>query len=369
MLQDGPGIHEDRPLVRISFQSLLTDLQGATHVPSESRSNNVKSVEHRRRFLRPELVLVDLERAHRGGPVSRFQLHDSSREGKTGVVPVEPLGLIQGCKRLGVPAQAFVREGTIPEQGVRRSCLLAHPVEVNESLLRLALSEADERQVSPGASVRRISLEGLSELTGRFLHRSGPVGGQADPEVLLHGSLGLVLSHALTNLDRKSGLDQTVQCLSSVELDESGIFDQIRDRAPSVYQRDDPLLVFRELEALILEGVPFQQEDEIHGRDLLLDHAPLVHPTRPLHEEGIDADRDLKFVLLRHDLRLELERPFTPLKNHVDGFMDLHGDVLLQRLLRHVTQLNEHLTQSRSGDLVLCYRRRELLLVDDLVGD
>ena len=61
MLQDGTGIYENRPLIRISLEAFFADLQGADHVPREPRSQNRKRVEHRRRRLRTELVLVDLE--------------------------------------------------------------------------------------------------------------------------------------------------------------------------------------------------------------------------------------------------------------------------------------------------------------------
>ena len=109
------------------------------------------------------------------------------------------------------------------------------------------------------------------------------------------------------------------------------------------------MLIIRQVEVLLFQRVSLEGEDQIHGRDLFFDDTPFVDSTGTLHQDPIDAQRYSEDLVVRHDIRLELEGPLGPLEYPVDRLFDLYGDVLVELVLRE----SPHVYENRSEHLLL----------------
>ena len=126
------------------------------------------------------------------------------------------------------------------------------------------------------------------------------------------------------------GGDQSEQGLPHLELDQPGFLDHLLHVAGPVEQRQQPPLLRRELGRRLAEVVPVHREDQVEGRDLLLDQAPLVDPPGALEQQVLGVDPDEEILPLRPDAGLEVEGPRGPGEQVVHRLLDLEADVVLQ---------------------------------------
>src|ERR1019366_4295400 len=150
------------------------------------------------------------------------------------------------------------------------------------------------------------------------------------------------LAHAM----QKARGGKTVQPLAHLELHEPRILDEREHVSPAVDERHQDRLFPRELRAALLEALEIDVEHDVERGNLLLDQAPLVHAPRPLQQERLGVDHHQEVLLLRADVRLEIERSLCPREQEVDGLLDLQPDLLVQVVARDDAEPDEDFAES-----------------------
>src|SRR5690606_3567949 len=147
----------------------------------------------------------------------------------------------------------------------------------------------------------------------------------------------------------QAGLDQPEYRLADVELHQTRLVDDVLYAARTVEQGQDRALFRREIDLGTFHESVGGGEDDIQGRDLLLDQRPLVDPTSPLQEYALGVDPDPQRPLLWLLVRLEGERALGPGEQSVHRLFDLQADVTLELLSGDGTALDQDLAQPDSA--------------------
>ena len=93
---------------------------------------------------------------------------------------------------------------------------------------------------------------------------------------------------------QEAGGEEPVERLPHLELPEPRVLDQPMDVPLAVDQREESLLGHGERHFADGQVIAIDDEDHVERRNLLLDQAPLVHPTRALEQQRLGIDRTRK---------------------------------------------------------------------------
>ncbi len=166
------------------------------------------------------------------------------------------------------------------------------------------------------------------------------------------------------------GREQSVQRLADVELAHRRDVDDSGHVARAVEQGQDGLLLVGETVGGRAELVPGAMVDEVEGRDLLLDQAPLVHPPRTLEQQALGVERDEERLVRRQPVRREAERALLPGEQVVDRLLDLQPDEALELAAVDRPGVDEDAAElPLAAAPLLLDRRAELLLRDPAALD
>ena len=195
-------------------------------------------------------------------------------------------GLGERRVRLGEAAHLLQRHRQVVQHRRLPAAVLGgvaqrvHPV-APPPLAQRHQAEVEVRLRSAGrrSSTRRNSRAGLVEHR-RLVEREPEVAVLLDPRVAARPAA--TSACVFPSRCAKPGGDEPVQRLADVELEQAGVVDQPRHVALAVQQRQEPLLLGGERDAGGRQPRAVHHEDQVEGRDLLLDEAPLVHPARAL---------------------------------------------------------------------------------------
>src|SRR5687768_847799 len=184
-----------------------------------------------------------------------------------------------------------------------------------------SFAKGDQSKIERSGCIACTELYYAPELPGRIAVHSRPVEGDTkiamlrDHAVLDHAVLGLAHSY----LHEECSGHQPEDCLADVELAHLGDTHQLMYVAEAVDQREEPLLLFSESNAVAQKLLPVQGEYDFETRQLLFDQRPFVDAPRPLEEESLRIHRHEICVRRGRNTRLEAERSVGPLEHHEHG--------------------------------------------------
>src|SRR6266545_400815 len=202
--------------------------------------------------------------------------------------------------------------------------------------------------------------DGLVRDRGRLLGRPPTHGGDQVPveEVEQHPA-GVELAHA-------DGVDDPLHGLGAVHLAEDPLLfgsepDLVRGAGRGALSLAP--LFLRPPAHLDRVRIDRGLEDDVHGRDLLLDDRPLVDHPDPFHQDEVRAHRVEVLAVVVHGLAGgEMIFAVAPTEDLEDDLRDLDGDGVLEVLRRDVALRDEHVAQALQGLLLRGQRLFQPLL-------
>jgi hypothetical protein len=205
--------------------------------------------------------------------------------------------------------------------------------------------------------------DGLVRHRFRLLGGPAPHGGDQVPveEVEQH-TAGVELAHA-------DGVDDGLHGLGAVHLAEDALL--FGGEADLVRGAGRGALPLAAAEGLFLRPpahfdrvrIDRGLEDDVHGRDLLLDDRPLVDHPDPFHQDVVGAHRAEVLAVVVHGFAgREVVLAVAPAEDLEHDLRDLDADRVLEVLLRDVALRDEHVAQALQGLLLRGQRLLEPLL-------